>query len=512
MANRGDGRVWLRVVTSTAAVTESADAEPTTPARADSLRILLWVGYALMALQLICFMTWSTILYHDFALGIDYMTYHQGWYLIAHGDLNPRNSSFGDLFWQDHSEFIMWPLALFYWIPPHDLMLQWLQDAGIVVAEAVAFTWICELVRKHRPGRDAVWLAGTGLVLLIANPWTWRSASFDFHAETVAIAFLLLLARDLANGRRRAWAWAAALLACGDVSATYLIGIGLSAVLAGRRSRLPGAVMMGLGAAFMGIAKITDGDLSSPLWAYSYLQTNPNAPFSFGALAKGAAAHPGRVISVLWSKRWLTWQNLGASGPLGLGFVWALPVVLVVWLTNDLAVGTLFAQPSFQMLPLYMLLPVGTVVVLAWVARRQTFVALLLAGLVVAQATALTAEWGPKTKEHWLVVPSSTAATLSSVLPRIPSSDEVIVSPDVAGRFSGRRDIETLYEPGRVPLDGSTAWFVVVPAAETLDPQQTQQVINELNGRMRATRITEANGVWVYRWTPPRGQTSFTVP
>jgi hypothetical protein len=499
-------------VTSAPAVIEVADAEPTTPARPESLRIVLWAGYALLALQLICFMTWSTILYHDFALGIDDMTYHQGWYLIAHGDLNPGNSSFGDLFWQDHSEFIMWPLALLYWIPPHDLMLQWLQDAGIVVAEAVAFTWICELVRKHRPGRDAVWLAGTGLVLLIANPWTWWSASFDFHTESVAVAFLLLLARDLANGRRRAWAWAAALLACGDVSATYLIGIGLSGVLAGRRSRWPGAVMMGLGGVFLQITKITNGDLSSPLWAYSYLQANPAAPFSFGALAKGVAAHPARAAGALWSKRWLTWQNLAASGPLGRGFVWALPVAAVVWLTNDLALGTLFARPSFQMLPLYMLLPVGTVMVLAWVARRQTFAALLLAGLVVAQATALTAQWGSKTKEHWLVVPQNTAATLSSVLPRIPASDEVVVSPNVAGRFSGRRDIQTLYQPGRIPLDGSTTWFVVVRASETLDRSQTQQVINELNGAMHATRVTQANGVWVYRWTPPRHQASYTVP
>jgi hypothetical protein len=500
-------------VASAAAVTDSADAEPAAPARSQPLRTLRWVGYAVLAVQLVCFMAWSTAIYHDFALSIDYQIYHQAWYLIAHGHLNPGNFGFNP-FWQDHSEFVMWPLALFYWIPPHDLMLLWLQDAGVVVAEAVAFTWICELADKHRPARDAVWLAGTGLILLVANPWTWWSVSFDFHTETISIAFLLLLARDLANGRRRAWVWAAALLACGDVAATYLVGIGLSGVLAGRRSRLPGAVMVGLGAAFLEISKIVNGDVSTPLWAYSYLQANPTAPFSVGGLAKGVASHPGRVVSALWSKRQFIWRNLASSGPLGLGFVWALPLAVIVLLTNNLANdGNLFARPSFQSLPLYILLPVGTVAVLAWLARRQVFVALLLAGLVVAQAAVLTAEWGPKTKEQFLVVPPATAATLSSVLSRIPSSDEVITSTFISGRFSGRRDVQALFEPGlRIPLDGTTTWFVIVPASESLSPSQTQEIINELQGPMHARRVTQANGVWAYRWTPPRRQASYTVP
>ena len=67
----------------------------------------------------------------------------------------------------------IWPLAPFYWIWPHDVVLLWLQDLGIVVAEAVAFTWICELANRYCQGRRAVLLAGIGLVLLLANPWTW---------------------------------------------------------------------------------------------------------------------------------------------------------------------------------------------------------------------------------------------------------------------------------------------------------------------------------------------------
>jgi uncharacterized membrane protein len=147
------------------------------------------VGYVLLAVEFVCFCAWSAVLYHRFSLTLDFAVYHQGWYLIAHGNLNPVNTVQSGFkpFWQDHSEFILWPLALLYWIPPHDLWLLWLQDAGVVVAEAVAFTWICELAQKRLPGsRLAAVLAGAGLVLLVANPWIWKSVSFDFHTETLA--------------------------------------------------------------------------------------------------------------------------------------------------------------------------------------------------------------------------------------------------------------------------------------------------------------------------------------
>src|SRR5205807_3980179 len=120
-------------------------------------------------------------------------------------------------FWQNHAEFIMWPLALPYWIFPSGVLLLWLQDIGVVGAELVAFLWLCEIAHRHRPDDpDARWLAGAGLVLLAVNPFSWWAVSFDFHAECLAVLFAALVARDLANGRRRAWAWAVALLACGD--------------------------------------------------------------------------------------------------------------------------------------------------------------------------------------------------------------------------------------------------------------------------------------------------------
>ena len=498
-----------------AIVPASAHAAPGTLAPAGPLRRVRWVGYAILALQLACFLAWSTILYRRFSLTLDFAIYHQGWFLVAHGNLDPYNTvQSGYPFWQDHCEFLLWPLALFYWIWPHDVMLLWLQDVGVVAAEAVAFSWLCELAQKYRPGKDAAWLTAAGLVLLVANPWTWRAVSFDFHIEPVAVAFVALLARDMANGRRRAWAWVVPLLACGDVAGTYLIALGLGGVLAGRPSRVQGSVMACLGVCSLLLIMLIHGNRSSPLWAYAYLAGPPGAPFGVAALVKGIANHPLRVLRVLWAKRPELWTNLAPSGLLGVGFVWLLPITIVVLLANNLQQGDVFAAPGFQTLPLYVLLPVGTVAVLGRLGRRHRRAALLLTGLVVAQALVWTAVWGPRTSAQWLRVPAPAAATLASIESRIPASAEVIASQGVVGRFSGRTYVRALLGPGPIPLSSGTTWFVIVPreGIETAPAACSKAFIRRLAGPLHAVLVAHANGVWAFRWRPPPGTYTITVP
>lgn len=491
--------------------------EPEFPGPAALLRYVRLVGYGLLVIELICFWSWSALLYHRSSLTFDFAIYHQGWYLIAHGNLDPFNSLQGHPFWQDHSEFIMWPLALLYWIPPHDLILLWVQDAGVVVAQTVTFTWMCELAQKYRPGKeDAAVLAGAGLVLLIANPWTWKSISFDYHMEPVAVAFLALLARDFANGRRRAWVWVVPLLACGDVAASYVTAVGIGGILAARRTRLPGLGLCVIGVAALEVIRLVHGDRSSPFWAFLYLEYPPNAPFSIGAVANGMAHNPRLVVRQLWHNTELAWENLSPSGGLGVGFIWLLPTVLLVLLTNSLLQGNLFAQPGFQSLPLYILVPVGTIAVLGWMSTRWYLVAGVLTFVVLAQALYWPAVYGPQTKSQWLRVSAPAAATLSRVASRIPASDEVIASQGVVGRFSSRTDVQAFFGPNSdlVPLSGGRTWFIVVPnqGIETTTPQEGMQLIQKLAGPMHASLVTHANGVWVYQWTPPRGQHKIILP
>jgi Predicted membrane protein (DUF2079) len=491
-----------------------ADPEPP-PAPASPLRWVRRIGYVVLGLQLAGFLVWSTILYGHFSQTGDFSIYEQGWFLIAHGNLDPRGTVQTFPFWQNHSEFLMWPAALFYWVWPHAVTLLWLQDLCVAGAEAVAFTWVCELAGRCRGGRDSAWLAGVGLVLLVANPWTWWAISFDFHTETLALLFAVPLARDLANGRRRAWMWVAPLLASTVVAATYLAGIGLGGVLAGRRTRLPGAAMACLGVTATLVIQAVHGNSGAVLGAYNYVAGGAvGSSLSLAALVKGIATHPLVVLRALWTKRIDLLANLAPSGLVGIGDLLILPLALVVLLTNSLYFGLLFAAPIFQTLPVYVFLPVGTVAALAWLMRRRRRAALLLVGMLAAQALGWAAVWAPKTPGQWVRVSGPAAATLASIEARIPASAEVVVSQGVSGRFAGRADVEPLAGPRIIHLAGVETWFIIAPSQgiEIQSTARAMALIAELAGPLHATLVTHAHGVWAFRWRPPPGMRTITTP
>jgi hypothetical protein len=478
------------------------------PAPGGGLRLVRRIGYAVLGLKLAGFICWSTILYRHFALTPDFAQYQQAWYLIAHGDLNPYDTVGNFAFWQNHAEFIMWPLALLYWVFPNGILLLGVQDIAVVGAELVAFAWICELAQRYRPGRDARWLAGAGLVLLAVNPWSWWSVSFDFHAECLAVLFLVLMARDLMHGRHRAWIWALLLLACGDVAGTYVFGLGLGLVIAGRATRLRGALVTVLGLSATVFISVIHGDAGSGhgLQAYDYLASpGRTGSLTMPQLALGLARHPVPVLAKLWSKRIDVWANVASSGLLGLAFVPLLPLVAVLTAANDLFPGVLFSEPQFQSLPIYAVLPVGTVAVLGWLTQRRRWLGLALTGLVAVQAIGWSLVWSPRIPAQWERVPGPTAATLAAVQARIPGSAAVFVSQGVVGRFSNRLDVRPL--SGKVPVRPGQDWFVFAPWAgiETESTADAMTVAARLAGPLHATLVTDANGVWAFRWSPPAG-------
>jgi hypothetical protein len=504
------------------AITPAAVPHP----RASALTRVRYIGYTVIGLQLIGFMTWTAILYNRFSLSWDYAIYHQGWWLIAHGNLNPFDTVHHHVFWQIHAELIFLPLALLYWVWPHDLILQWIQVFAVVAAEAVVLTWICELAGRwrgdgppedrHRADRQAAWLAAVGLILVVADPWTWQAVSFDYHTEPLAAAFMVLLVRDLANGRRRAWAWVLMLLLSGDVAMTYVVGAGLGAALANRRARARGLAMVGVGLLAFGVVVVLHANQGSGggLRAFSYLAGVPaGASLSMGALLKGIITHPMITVRALASKWTDMWSNLAPTGLLGVFFVPLLPVIVIVMLADNLWPALNFAAPIFQNLPLYLLVPAGTVAVLGWVRRRHRRTAVVLSGLVVAQALAWTAVWVPQVPAQWLRVPSGTAATLAATKAMIPPGAEVVASQGVAGRFSDRAIMYALLDPGSVPVAGET-WFIIDPTAgiETETTASAMAFIGELAGPLRATLVTHTNGVWVFRWSPPGGSARIPVP
>jgi uncharacterized membrane protein len=483
---------------------------------AELAHYIRYASYIALLIQLLGFMCWSAFEYHRYALTFDFGQYQQAWYLIAHGVLNPYNSLAQVPFWQNHTELIMWPAALLYWLWPHQVTLLWIQDIGVVMAEFLALRWICDLAHGHSGTPNRPWLAAAGLILLIANPWIWWSIAFDFHTESLAAPFAVLLARDLVDQRKRAWLWIAPLLTCGDVAATYVFGLGAGTAIAGRGSRRVGLGVAAIGLATTGVISLVHGNLGSAngLLAYAYLATTgPVASLTLPALVKGIIAHPQRAIAAIWSKRVNLWANIAPAGIVGLGYTSLLPLFGLVLVENSLFPGLLFSMPSFQALTIYVLLPVGTVGVLTKVLRRRRWLAIVIMTVVLASAIGWLAAWAPQFATKWLRVSSGAAAALATINSGIPASAEVIASSGIVGRFSSRKNVRALVLPGSIAVSGPT-WFVVTPAEgpETQSTTSAMALIGELAGPLHATLIAHSTGVWAFRWSPPPGVRSVLIP
>ena len=342
----------------------------------------------------------------------------------------------------------------------------------------------------------------------------------------MALPFAVLLARDLADGRRRMWWWVAPVLACGGPAAVYVLGIGVGGLLSGRRYWRRGAVLAVISVAYSAFIVKIGADHGAPLARhYGYLALGVSASYLHGRLTTGAnlttgqmgrgiLAHPAHIMEALWQKRADVNAALLPGGAIGI----LLPAPASAdhrgLLSAILSAGWRFAQPLFQILPVYVLVPLGTVAALAWLSRRQATIARVFAILLAAQALCWAAIWGPQVPAHWLRVTGPTAATLAKVRAQIPESDEVVASQGVLGPFAGRLDVHALASTSRTPVSGTDVWFVITPTAgtELQTIASSMAFIGQLAGPMHAQLVAHANGVWAFRWRLPAGQHWVIVP
>lgn len=529
------------------------------------IRTAWYVGCAAFGGQLIALLVWSWHLWTRFDLTADMATFSQAWQQIATGHLNPYETTFawhyphwGYPFYQSHLELMMWPLALLYWVWPHAVDLLVVQDLALAGAGLVAFRWALEHLDAHWPRARRVELpAAIALALLLVNPWTYWAASFDFHFQPLAVFFTLLCARDLWQGRRRGWIWAALVLACGDVATTYLIGLGLALVVAGgRRRRIPGAVLVAVALAWFGVVGLVHSGKGTSLpYNYAYLAHHPVTDGLAGALAivAGGLSHPSTPLHVLWSRHPDIFKFIAGAGTLGVVSGIGFFVALVVLVPNALnsSPGFISDVAAFQALAAVLALVVGAVMVMTWVARRQVgtrrlaavgaatsnvtgdaaagrrrrrwvrrapvTVALLLGLGAVAQVAVESAHWTPLARTTFARVGVSTASELGAVSAEVPTSDEVIVSQGVMGRFGARRFVypflDDFGDGQTVPLFGRTVYVVLVPqqGIETASVAGTDAAVG-LMERLGARRIADRDGVIAFAWHVPDHRHRITFP
>lgn len=509
-------------------------------------RLVVWArrgAVVLLAAQFVALCTWSAFLFSRFSITNDGALNLQGMYLISHGHLDPYSTIGRFPLWKDHFTLAWWPISLLDLVWPHQLLIMWLQDAGTVAGEAVAFAWMYRAVTgSRRIERD--WMPGTllavGAVMLVANPWNYWSVSFDIHAEAFATPFILLAAFDLSRGRvRRAWLWVVITLLFGDVMASWVLGLALSAFVAAYFDRGKGLVRTGIalvavGSAWLALTSVIGGTGSVLSATFGYLAVRPGQPpppkVSAFQVLWGGLRQPTRALSVLWGHRLNVVADVAPLGWIGMLTPWTVGVPLVVLLTNNTTPFSVFSIPTFQSAPVYGFLAVGTVILLtrlaaqqfvgparlrAWVAAKPSighwlrrgarWLVVLLPVVFVANVIAWAAVWLPPMKSTWVRISSSQAQTLASIERRIPPAAEVVASQGVVGRFADRSLVYDLTGgPAHIPVKGRSVWFVVLPNAGI----ETQSVSGALGtilqmARLHATPVVHSGGIYVFRWHRP---------
>jgi uncharacterized membrane protein len=499
------------------------------------MRLFWTVSTAVLGIQLIVLLIYTTHLYQRFDVSVDFAHNAQAWYLIGHGNLNPVDTVriTPTAFWRDHFDLVLWPLSLLRWISPGPVVLLWVQDLAIVAAELITLFWVVAILAERLESHRNV--AGiVALVALVANPWWYETASFDVHMPPLGLPFLVFAGYALWKGRfRGALVASICALLFGAVVAELVLVLGIAAICSGRVRRSGGARWAAgialIGLVWIGLIDLLGANQASNIASnYGYL-ADPGQSGTMFHIVKGAASHPARLTHVL-SMRWRAILfELLPTGFVGLvtpwGFFFFVGVLIPFALTNSFA----YSGPTggaFQNLPAMPFIFIGSVMVLTRLAtsgpqrhrlpqKRATAIAVAVAVLATALSLGQGATMIQRIPREWLLVDTAQARTLDRATAIIPPDAEVICSYGVMGRFAERKYILALVAaPQTFRVSARTLFFVITPflGNEKLDPDDATADIEFVQTKLRARLLIDEKGVAVVEWTPPPGTRTVVLP
>lgn len=475
----------------------------------------------MLGIQLAVMIVFNIVELRRDALVQDDATYYQGFYLISHGHLNPIATTVGFPYLRVNGELITYPLAFLLRPILSQTSFLIFEDLCLVAAGAVGLIWLLEVVRRPTwPARLPPWIAVSTYVLLVAiNPWLYQTIAYPWHFEPFDVLVVMLAAYFLEH---RQWKRAAVFVFLGLLSGAtgiiMVVGLGIGTVLAGRRWRRAGLIVAMSGVAMLLV--MSSVGLTATSAGFAHLFTNNSVQsltthISVVGILKDAVEHPGKPLKFLWGDRLNIYANLGPSGIIGIFSPWGFGAPFTSLSVSELAANETVHVPQYQNAAVYVFVTLGTVFVLrriALVRRIPRALPLGLTGLVAANAVLWAVVWLPQIPRSWIRVSPAAAAVLRRAADTIPQNAQVISSVGVVGAFAQRPWVSELGALTYGVVD-RTVYFIVAPNQGIEDPNVADALsaMAYIADDLHATLVDHGGGVWVFRWNPPKGITSFHV-
>ena len=486
-------------------------------------RVFTAVGVCAIAVQAIV-LTWiSSSQFRTFALTVDFSIYQHAFVEIARGNLNPDATYVGGVFFQNHGEAILWPIAiLFRALDPAATLLA-LQNLAALGVSLLTMAWLRSIVDGSPEGWDAqnTIISSASIAIAALDPWIVWSNAQDFHFEAFASFFLLSALFAFDRGKLvLGWLAVLACMLCGDVSTTYVVGLAIFLLFFRGARRYSGLGIIAVAVLWLGYLRSLEVKRGAALPAlYGHLvPSDPHSTDSALNLAFAVLTHPIQVLHALSAQALNIYANISPGGLIGIFSPWALAIGGIPLLENNLIHGQLFSQPSFQSFPIYAGLGIGTFAVLVWARRRlPPWVAAGLALVLVLNSAAWSSVIVPNVKPRWLGVGPAAAHVLGDAYYGTSHSTQVVSSQGILGRF-GAFAVSGFFIPGLVQRSGMV--LRSEPVTMLITPYDGINVL-DVNAdfanlmslvRQGAQIVEQDRGAWWLRYYGPLGDPHVYLP
>ncbi|MCI0183407.1 DUF2079 domain-containing protein [Sulfoacidibacillus ferrooxidans] len=450
-----------------------------------------YIVSAIIIIQSILLISFSFKQFCRFNLTHDFSIFSQAYYLIGHGDFNPFDTLQGFPYYQNHFELIMWPIAILFSPFNSSFILLIIQDISIILSEIVILVWVKQI------SDDNLFVRFLTLIILICNPGLYWGAAWDFHFESLATFFLCVSLYSLYKDRTKSViVFSFLTLLCGDVSATYVIGAGITSLIL-RKNWKVGLTQIVMGLFLLVIVHLLDANKGDAIsGSYGYL--DPGRVNNLFSLFIAVITHPLIVGRVFIDRFKDIYANISLIGFLGLFSLWSLPTIITVLLPSALASYIALIVPGFQSTPMYFVGTLGTIYILMWLKQKVNYKFFwIVSMLLLINSIGWGIVWLPKLDTTWIRNDDRDAKVLNLIDTIVPKKDELIVQNGVSGRFASRPYFYTYQGASKISLRQGNNYFIFAPytGIEGSSTIKVDQVENLLVKKFGAKILFIKNGI-----------------